>query len=180
MIRQVRVPIKIPCINKEIIMYTGLILHEGSKLPPCPYVIAWVPLKCSSRNLQFPHWVPFTKEKMLWCPYPFKKETYRPALHIFLRCSCNCSCLWCHCCCRCCCYFRSRHCCRQLSLFLRSCSCFVVCLLKVKSTCMHRLVIICYKYCTYLSKRVLRVTDHFWNGYTHKLTKTTINTPEWA
>ena len=30
-------------------------------LPPCPLVIALVPLKCSSRELQFPHRVPFTK-----------------------------------------------------------------------------------------------------------------------
>ena len=38
------------------------------QLPPCPLVIALVPLKCSSRNLQFPHRVPFAKEKIPWCP----------------------------------------------------------------------------------------------------------------
>ena len=43
-----------------------------------PLVIALVPLKCSSRNLQFHHRVPFTKEKMPWCPCPFKNEAYRP------------------------------------------------------------------------------------------------------
>ena len=43
---------------------------------------ALVPLKCSSRNLQFienlqfPHRVPFTEEKMLWCPCPLKNEAY--------------------------------------------------------------------------------------------------------
>ena len=53
--------------------------RQRRQLPPCPLVIALVPLKCSSRNLQFPHRVPFTKEKMPWCPYPFKNEAYRPA-----------------------------------------------------------------------------------------------------
>ena len=43
-----------------------------------PLVIALVPLKCSSRNLQFPHRVPFTKEKMPWCSCPFKNEAYSP------------------------------------------------------------------------------------------------------
>ena len=33
----------------------------------------------NSRNLQFPHRVPFTKKKMPWCPFSFKNETYRPA-----------------------------------------------------------------------------------------------------
>ena len=40
-----------------------------------PLVIASVPLKC----FQFPlRVVPFTKEKMPWCPCPFKNEAYRP------------------------------------------------------------------------------------------------------
>ena len=43
-------------------------------MPPCPLVIALVPLKCSSRNIQFPHRVPFTREKMPWCPHRFKNE----------------------------------------------------------------------------------------------------------
>ena len=30
------------------------------------------------RNLQFPHRVPFTKEKITWCPCPFINEAYRP------------------------------------------------------------------------------------------------------
>ena len=47
-------------------------------MPLCPLVIALVPLKCSSRHLQFPHRVPFAKEKMPWCPCPFKNEAYRP------------------------------------------------------------------------------------------------------
>ena len=42
-------------------------------MPPCPLVIALVPLKCSSRNLKFPHMVSSTtKEKKPWCPCPFK------------------------------------------------------------------------------------------------------------
>ena len=36
---------------------------------------ALVPLKYSSRNLQFPHRVPFTKETMPWCPCPFKNQS---------------------------------------------------------------------------------------------------------
>ena len=50
--------------------------RQRRRLPPCPLVIALVPLKCSSRNLQFPHRVPFTKEKMPWCPCPFKNKAY--------------------------------------------------------------------------------------------------------
>ena len=47
------------------------------RLPPCtPLVIALVPLKCSSRCLPFPHRVPFTKEKMPWCPCPFKCDAW--------------------------------------------------------------------------------------------------------
>ena len=50
--------------------------------PPWPPVNALVPLKSFSRNLQFPHYrVPFTKEKMPWCPCPFKNEAYRSAIH---------------------------------------------------------------------------------------------------
>ena len=33
-----------------------------------------VPLKCSSRNLQFSHGLPFTKEKMHCVPFPLKKR----------------------------------------------------------------------------------------------------------
>ena len=36
-----------------------------------------LPLKCFSRNLQFPHRVPFTKEKMPQCPSPFKNKAYK-------------------------------------------------------------------------------------------------------
>ena len=46
-------------------------------LPPCPLIIALVPFKCFSRNFQFPHNVPFTKEKMPRCLFPSK--AYRPA-----------------------------------------------------------------------------------------------------
>ena len=42
---------------------------SGRQLPPCPQG-ALVPLKY--RNLQFPHRVPFTEEKMPRCPCPFK------------------------------------------------------------------------------------------------------------
>ena len=48
------------------------------RLPPCPLVIALVPLKCFSRNLQFPHRVPlynaFTIEKMPLFLCPFQKQ----------------------------------------------------------------------------------------------------------
>ena len=53
--------------------------RQWRRLPPCPLVIALVPLKYSCRCLHFPHRLPFTKEKMPWCPYPFKNEAYRPA-----------------------------------------------------------------------------------------------------
>ena len=63
----------------------GPILHRGDCLN-APLVIAFVPLNCSSMssmNLQFPHKVPFiTKEKMLWCPCPFKNEAYRSGVHL--------------------------------------------------------------------------------------------------
>ena len=49
-----------------------LILHGGND------GVVFVPLKCSSRNWQFPCRVPFTKEKMPWCPCPFKNELYGP------------------------------------------------------------------------------------------------------
>ena len=39
-----------------------------------PLVFALVPLKCPSKNIQFPHSVPFTKENMPRCPCPFKNE----------------------------------------------------------------------------------------------------------
>ena len=53
-------------------------------MPPLPLAIALVPLKCSSRNLQFPHRVPFAKEKMPWCPCPFKNEAYSPVTQILM------------------------------------------------------------------------------------------------
>ena len=52
--------------------------RQRRRLPPSPLAIALVPLKGSSRNLQFPHRVPFAKEKMPWCPCLFKNEAYRP------------------------------------------------------------------------------------------------------
>ena len=55
--------------------HSGLILYGGNKVtfPPCPLFIALVPLKCSSRNLQFSHRVPSAKEKMPWCPSKMKQ-----------------------------------------------------------------------------------------------------------
>ena len=55
--------------------------RQRRRFPPLPLAIALVPLKCSSRNLQFPHRVPFAKEKMPWCPC--KNEAYRPAYTLF-------------------------------------------------------------------------------------------------
>ena len=60
--------------------YTLSSEDEPRRLPPCPMVIALVPLKCyshDSRNWQFPHRVPFTKEKMPWCPCLFQKQSIR-------------------------------------------------------------------------------------------------------
>ena len=51
---------------------------QWRRLPPLPLAIALVPLKCSYRNLQFPHRVPFAKDKTPWCPCPFKNEAYSP------------------------------------------------------------------------------------------------------
>ena len=45
-------------------------------LPPCTLVVALVPSKCPSRNLQFPQRVPFTWEKMPECPCPVKKQKH--------------------------------------------------------------------------------------------------------
>ena len=42
----------------------------------CPLVFALMPLKCSSRNLQFPLSVPFTKEKNALVSLPFRKTKY--------------------------------------------------------------------------------------------------------
>ena len=38
-----------------------------------------------SRNVQFPHRAPFTKENTPWCPCPFKNEAYRPGLCSVVR-----------------------------------------------------------------------------------------------
>ena len=62
-------------INKIIICYCQTWYFI---LPPCP-------LKCSNRNLQFPSRVPFTKEKMPWCPCPFINDAYRPVLPLHLK-----------------------------------------------------------------------------------------------
>ena len=53
--------------------------RQRRRLPACSLVIALVPLKWSSRYLQFPHWVPLTKENMHWCPWPFNSEAYKHA-----------------------------------------------------------------------------------------------------
>ena len=59
------------------------------QLPQCPLVNALVPLKCSSTNLKLHHRVPFTKEKMPWCPCPFKNEVYSPGIKIKIFSECN-------------------------------------------------------------------------------------------
>ena len=43
-------------------------------------VIALVHLKCSDRNLQFPHWVFYTKKQM-----PFKNEAYRAVQPFYIN-----------------------------------------------------------------------------------------------
>ena len=43
--------------------------RQQRPLPMCPLVIALVPFKCPSRNVQFPHRVPFTKAKMTWSSF---------------------------------------------------------------------------------------------------------------
>ena len=63
---------KLCFMNNKVFVFEGMILHVGNKgnLPVCPLVFALVPLKGSSRNLQFPHRVTITKEKIPWCPCP--------------------------------------------------------------------------------------------------------------
>ena len=70
----------VPCdrleVRQQLVGTSGLILHggnEGSCLH-APWSLPLVPLKCS-RNLQFPHRVPFNMDKMPWCPCPFEKRS---------------------------------------------------------------------------------------------------------
>ena len=65
-------------LNKVIRFQAWYVKRQQRRLPPyrCPLVIALVPLHCPSKNLLFPHRVPFTKEIMPWCPCPF--QAYRP------------------------------------------------------------------------------------------------------
>ena len=46
------------------------------QLLPCPLVIAMVPLKCTSRNLQFPQGCSYRGENPL-VPFPFQKMNHR-------------------------------------------------------------------------------------------------------
>ena len=45
------------------------------RLPPCPLFIVLVPLKCPSRNLQFPYRVPFSQGENALVPLPFQKRS---------------------------------------------------------------------------------------------------------
>ena len=68
-------------MNQQTNNRTGLILHGGNKGDILhALIIALVPLKCSGRNLKFPHMMPFTNEKMPWCPCPFEKEAQHTGL----------------------------------------------------------------------------------------------------
>ena len=67
------------CVDVIGLCQFGEWLHLWTRLPPCPLVIALVPLKYSNWNSNFLR-VPFTKEKMPWCPYPFKNKTYSPVI----------------------------------------------------------------------------------------------------
>ena len=52
--------------------------RQRRRSPPCPLVIALVPLNRSGRNLQCPHRVPFTKEKTLGALALSKNKAYMP------------------------------------------------------------------------------------------------------
>ena len=77
--RNIRSEIRVSVIGVQT---AGLILHGGN------WSLPLVPLKCFSRNLQFSHTghrVLFIKEKMPWCPCPFKNEAYRPECKILIN-----------------------------------------------------------------------------------------------
>ena len=50
--------------------------RQQRRLPPCPLVIALVPLKCNDCRI-YNFLISFTKYKMSWCPCSFKNEAYR-------------------------------------------------------------------------------------------------------
>ena len=57
----------------------GLIPHRdyGAIAPTPPWSYCLGALEMQHKNVQFPHKVPFTNEKMPWCPYPFKTKHTR-------------------------------------------------------------------------------------------------------
>ena len=78
-----------PCSWAPILCRPATSRRQQRRLPPCPMVVALVPLKCSRRNLQICNRVPFTKEKMSCCPWPLINEGYRPAVFYSSPCSCS-------------------------------------------------------------------------------------------
>ena len=62
--------------------------RQQRRLPPCPLVIALVPLKCYSRNLQFPRRVPFhiyiSRRKCLSCAFACSKIKHT-GLHTVMK-----------------------------------------------------------------------------------------------
>ena len=48
------------------------------QLPPCPLVIALVPLKCSKRNVQYPHRGNYSEEKCLGALEMYSKNVQSP------------------------------------------------------------------------------------------------------
>ena len=50
---------------------------QKRQMPP-GHCLGALTKKCSSRNLQFPHRVPFNNDKMPWCPRPFKNAANKP------------------------------------------------------------------------------------------------------
>ena len=61
--------------SKKVIKCLSGLREVIKTIASMPLVIALMPLESSSRNLQFPHRVPFTKEKIPLCPRPFQKNT---------------------------------------------------------------------------------------------------------
>ena len=54
--------------------------RQQRRLPPWPLVIALLPLKCSSRNLQFPHRLHLIKEKIALVHLPFQKRSIQACI----------------------------------------------------------------------------------------------------
>ena len=71
--------------NLRVLCRIGKASHTSwRRLPPCPLVITLVPLKCSSKNLQFPHGVPLINQgENALVPLPFQTWSIKAWTSIF-------------------------------------------------------------------------------------------------